>query len=125
MLSQLNCLSRDVEGRYATDAELLFIAEYVKSYLRRLQTYQKLQEIEATIVQQTHAKMQLIDPKLFYYGTEDVTSKWKQDTLRTLRYSAAAMLFNDLETLQERFLSWLQTIMRAFGVQQSVASLIS
>ena len=114
-----------MEGRYATDAELLFIAEYVKSYLRRLQTYQKLQEIEATIVQQTHAKMQLIDPKLFYYGAEDVTSKWKQDTLRTLRYSAAAMLFNDLETLQERFLSWLQTIMRAFGIRQSVASLIS
>ncbi len=125
MLSQLNCLSLDVEGRYATDAELLFIAEYVKSYLRRLQTYRNLQEIEATIVQQTHAKMQLIDPKLFYYGAEDVTSKWKQDTLRTLRYSAATMLFNDLETLQERFLSWLQTIMRAFGIRQSVASLIN
>lgn len=119
MLSQLNCLSRDVEGRYATDAELQFIADYVGSFAQRLQTYQKLQTTEAAIVQQTYAKVQAIDPKLLMYGSEDVTQKWKRDTLRTLRYTAAAVLLDDPETLKERFLLWFQTIMRAFSAQRS------
>jgi hypothetical protein len=119
MLSQLDCLSRDVEGRYATDAELQFLADYVESFPQRLQTYQKLQQAEAVIVQQTYTKMRSINPKLFYSGTEDVAHKWKRDTLRTLRYSATAVLLNDSKTLQERFLLWFQTIMHAFGAQQS------
>ncbi|WP_088891899.1 phycobilisome protein [Leptolyngbya ohadii] len=119
MLRQLNCLSRDVEGRYATDAELQFIADYVGSFAQRLQTYQKLQDTETAIVQQTYAKVRTIDSRLFMYGSEDATQKWKRDTLRTLRYTAAAVLLNDSETLQERFLLWFQTIMRAFSVQRS------
>ena len=41
------------------------------------------------------------------------------DTLRVLRYMAHAVLMNDLETYQQRFLLWFQTIMKAFGTQQS------
>ena len=47
MLSQMQNLSLEAEGRYATDEELKFIPEYLKTYEIRLQTYQKLQEIEA------------------------------------------------------------------------------
>lgn len=119
MLSQLNSLSLEVEGRYATDAELQFIVDFVESFPQRLQTYQNLQQAEAAILQQTYARVRSIDPRLLVSGVEDLTPKWKRDTVRTLRYTAAAVLLNDPETLQEQFLLWFQTIMRAFGAQRS------
>lgn len=119
MLSQLQKLSGETEGRYATDEELQFLVDYMKTYPLRVQTYQKLQELEATIVQQVYDRMRVIDPTLFRQGNEDVSLKWKRDTLRVLRYSAVAMLMNDSDTLCERLLFWFQTIMRAFGAQRS------
>ncbi|BAU13257.1 hypothetical protein LEP3755_37960 [Leptolyngbya sp. NIES-3755] len=119
MLSQIQRLSQETEGRYATDEELRFLADFARSYELRVQTYQKLQASEMVIVQQVQAKMRAIDPTLFRQGNEDLTNKWKRDTLRVLRYSAAAMLIDDPESLRERFLFWFQTIMRAFNAQKS------
>jgi hypothetical protein len=119
MLSQIQRLAQETEGRYATDEELRFLADYARSYELRVQTYQKLQTCEMMIIQQVQAKMRVIDPMLFRQGNEDLTNKWKRDTLRVLRYSAAAMLIDDPESLRERFLFWFQTIMRAFNAQKS------
>lgn len=119
MLSQIQRLAQETEGRYATDEELRFLADYARSYELRVQTYQKLQTCEMMIIQQVQAKMRAIDPMLFRQGNEDLTNKWKRDTLRVLRYSAAAMLIDDPESLRERFLFWFQTIMRAFNAQKS------
>jgi hypothetical protein len=119
MLSQLTRLSLEVDGRYATDEELLFLNDYMKSYSLRLQTYQKLQASEAAIVQQVLTKLRSLDQSLLKSGGEDISSKWKRDTIRVLRYSAIAMLLNDSDTLQERLLFWMQTVMRAFGAQKS------
>ncbi|HEY9908303.1 MAG TPA: allophycocyanin [Thermosynechococcaceae cyanobacterium] len=119
MLSQLQKLGRDVEGRYATDEELQFLQDYSSSYSLRLQTYQRLHELEATIVQQTYDRLRSREPGIFLSGTADVSAKWKRDTIRVLRYSAIALLLNDPETLRERLLYWMQTIMRAFSAQHS------
>jgi hypothetical protein len=119
MLSQIQSLSRRVDGRYATDAELQFLDNYAQSFSLRAQTYRKLQVAEPLIVKQVQAKMQEIDPTLFNHGNEDMSAKWKRDTIRALRYSAIAMLLDDPNTLQERFLIWFQTIMRAFNAQRS------
>ncbi|PSB28963.1 phycobilisome protein [Stenomitos frigidus ULC18] len=119
MLSQLEKLSLDTDGRYASDEELQFVGDYMQSFSLRVQTYQKLQSAEAAIVQQVEAKMRSLDPSLFNSGNDDVSAKWKRDTVRVLRYSAVAMLMNDPETLRERFLFWFQTIMKAFGAQKS------
>lgn len=119
MLSQLERLNRDIDGRYASDAELQFIVDYTQSFHLRLQTYLRLQELESTLVQQTYLKMRSIDPSLFHHSKADVSSKWKQDTIRVLRYVSVALLLDDPETLRERFLTWFQTIMRAFGTQKS------
>jgi len=119
MLSKLQKLSWDTDGRYASDEELRFIADYLQSYGVRLQTYQRLQQLEMTIVQEVYQKVWAIDPNLFMSGTEDVSSKWERDTIRVLRYSAVAMLLNDTDTLCEKLLYWMQTIMKAFGAQQS------
>lgn len=119
MLSQLQRLSQEAEGRYASDEELQFIQDYLRSYALRLQTYQRLHELEGPIVQQVYEKMRSRQPSIFLSNTEDVSVKWKRDTIRVLRYSAIALLLNDPETLRERLLYWMQTIMRAFGAQPS------
>jgi hypothetical protein len=118
MLSQFDRFSLEVDGRYATDAELQFIADYIQSFDLRVQTYQKLQELELTIVQQTYTKVRSIEPSLFDRGRQDISKKWKQDTIRALRYTAVAVLVDDPDTFRERFLLWFQTIMRAFGAQR-------
>lgn len=119
MLSQLERLTREIDGRYASDAELTFAIDYVRSFNLRVQTYQKLQELETTLVQQTYAKMRAIEPNVFSQGGTDLSAKWKRDTLRVMRYVAVAVLMDDTETFRERLLLWFQTIMRAFGAQHS------
>jgi len=116
MLSQLEHLSREVDGRYASDAELTFAIDYVRSFTLRVQTYQKLQELESTIIQQTYAKMQAIDPTIFA-GTNpvEINRKCVHDMSCGLRAIAMAVLLNDPDFLQEQFLQWLQTIMRSLG----------
>jgi hypothetical protein len=119
MLSQLERLTREIDGRYASDAELTFAIDYVRSFNLRVQTYQKLQELETDLVQQTYTKMRAIDPNVFNQGGTDLSAKWKRDTLRVMRYVAVAVLMDDTETFRERLLLWFQTIMRAFGAQHS------
>lgn len=119
MLSQMNRLSLETEGRYATDVELQFVVDYVRSFAIRLHTYQKLQEIEPVLIEQTYTKMKTIAPQQFQSSSGDLSVKWKRDTMRVLRYTAAAVLVNSSDTLRERFLLWFQTIMRAFAAQHS------
>lgn len=126
MLSQLERLSREVDGRYASDAELAFAIDYVRSFNLRVQTYQKLQELEPTIVQQTYAKMRAINPAIFTGSKgEDLTRKCASDLVAGLRATAMAVLLNDTDTLQESFLLWLQTIMRALDKEQTCDTVYS
>jgi hypothetical protein len=119
MLSQLERLRAEVDGRYATDAELQFLTDYVQSFQLRSQTYLKLRELESILVQQAYSKMRSDNPALFNHKNADIGVKWKQDTVRVLRYIAVAVLMDDPETFKERFLFWFQTIMKAFGAQQT------
>lgn len=119
MLSQFKALSNKVDGRYATDAELQFIEDYLSSFSLRKHIYLKLQSLEATIVNEVQERIRASEPKLMERGGQNLANKWKQDTIRVLRYSAIAVLLDDAELHQERFLFWFQTVMRAFGTQQS------
>jgi hypothetical protein len=119
MLSQLQKLSYETDGRYATDKELEFVSEFGRSYYLRVETYQRLQTMEAIIVQQVLTKMQLLESSLFPGNNADLTAKWRRDTIRVLRYSAIAMLLNDPDSLRDRLLFWFRTIMKAFGAQRS------
>lgn len=119
MLSQLQALSYKTDGRYATDEELKMMIDFVRSFQLRVQTYQQLQAAEPQIVQQVYARMKSQEPKLFLNGSADVSAKWKRDTIRVLRYSAIAMLLDDPNSLRERLLFWMRTVMKAFGAEQS------
>lgn len=119
MLSQLQRLSISTDCRYASDTELQWIEDYLQSFTLRRQTYLKLQNLESILVQQTYTKMRSIDPSLFHYNNTDISAKWKQDTLRVLRYTALTVLTNDPDVLCERLLFWFRTVMTAFGMQRT------
>ena len=119
MLKAFKDLADQAEGRYATDAELQFIVDYVNSYQLRLKTYQKVQKIEKNLVNEVQAQITQQSPTLLQQNNKDLTAKWKQDTLRVLKRSAIALLLDDAELHQEQFLCWFQTIMRAFEAQKS------
>lgn len=119
MFIKLENLSVAADARYASDEELAFIEGYVNSYDRRQQIYLKLKSLEQKIVEQVSTKLRSQDPKLLQYGTEDVSEKWKRDTLRVMRYVALTVLIDDSKNLEDQFLTWFQTIMQAFGAERS------
>jgi hypothetical protein len=119
MLSQTNSLVIATDGRYASNLELDFLEEYIESYAVRLRAYQKLCSDERTIVQDVCDKVRAINSNFLVQGNVDISAKCKQDTIRVLRYSVAALLLNDPHMLQEKLLFWFQTVMRAFGTERS------
>jgi len=119
MLSQLQTLSTACDGRYASDAELQFMEDYLHSFDRRLQAYLSLQTVEPLLIQEVETQLKSKDPHLLMRGIEDFAGKWRADTIRVLRISALAMLIDDPERHKERLLYWFQTLMRAFKTQRS------
>lgn len=119
MLSQLRRLKLETEGRYATDAELQVLTDYVQSFKARLQAYEALQATEDKVVQEAMTTIATRYPEVFRRGGETLMSKWKNDTVRVWRYTAITVLMNDPTTFQECFLLWFQTIMRSFDTQKS------
>lgn len=119
MLTQTQNLYQETDGRYATDEELQFFRDYIESFPLRLTTYNKIRTSEALIVQQVQSQIRARAPHLLQRGDQDLSGKWKQDTLRILRHSALALLIDDQERLRDRLLLWFQTIMRAFNAQDS------
>jgi hypothetical protein len=117
MFTQLYRLSIEVDGRYATPEELGFLKFYFETLPVRISTYQKLQKYESIIIQRIQDKLQQINPKILIKGSVNLTSKWRLDTIRILRYSAMTLLINDPDYLQESLLSWFATILQAFKVQ--------
>ncbi len=63
--------------------------------------------------------MRSLDPSLLKNGSEDISDKWKRDTLRVMRYVALTVLIDDPEYLKSQFLIWFQTIMQAFNAERS------
>lgn len=122
MLTKFDKLIRTAEGRYATDEELKFLDDYAQTMQLRADTYNRLRALETDIVDRVQTKMQSGYPHLLQGGTlADATSKWRQDTLRVLRFAAMAVLIDDPDRMKESFLYWFQTIMKAFGTGQSCA----
>jgi len=119
MLSKLKQLGTKADGRYASDVELQFMDSYITSFDSRIEAYRCIKAAETEIVGAVLAKLQTSYPKLLLPKGEDMQGKWKQDTLRVLRYSAMTVLLDDPELLRQQFLYWFQSIMQAFGAQEA------
>jgi hypothetical protein len=125
MLSQMQRLTATAEGRYATDEELRFLPEYLRSYELRMQTYQQLQKSEAAILKHTFTIAIQQAPDRFPVDQPERLKHCQQDVRQSLRYCAAAVLVNDLDVFRERYLLWLQTMMRALDKQSDNAIIYS
>jgi len=110
MLKQLARLSVEADGRYASAKELQFLKDYLQSLDQHVSAYEKIQAAEAEIISKVEESIRATDPHLFHKGSRDVTPTCKRDRVDVLRYSAAALLSNDLDRLREGLLLWYQTI---------------
>lgn len=121
MLSQLDKLSLETEGRYATAQELQSLKDYFPSINARLSAYQKLRDAEAEIIAKLEARMREKQPNIFMMGDKDVTEMYQRDTKTALRISLASMLIEDLDRLRENLLLWYLTIIKAFKFKHIIA----
>lgn len=121
MLSQLKRLSLDADGRYATEAELTFLKSYFQSVQDRISAYEKIRDAEDTIMEEADTTLMAANPKVFYKGAQDYSETCRRDRKNTLRYAAAAMLFNDIDRLRDGALLWLRTIVHAVKDEQAAA----
>jgi Phycobilisome protein len=121
MLKQLNNLSVESDGRYASDSELKFLKDYLKTLELRVSAYEKIRNAEDQIVSQWAAKVLASNPNLYFKGNQDFTAICKRDRHSVLRISSAAMLMDDLENLRNGFLHWYRTIVHAFDYTQSAS----
>ena len=119
MLQQIEQLCVQTDGRYATDAELIFFQDYLNTARLRFLLYQKMQKLEPQIIQKVLAELQTKEPGLLTINGQDLTAKWQRDTIRLLRYAATALLSGDAEVFEESLLMWFQTIMRSFQAERS------
>lgn len=119
MLTQLKRLSMEADGRYASAQELKFARDYFESLPLRVSAYQKLRESDDEILEATEAKMRAIDPKIFMGPAGDFFEIWKRDTRRLIRYTAATVLFNDRDRLNEGMLIWYSTITKSYKFEHT------
>lgn len=119
MLSKLQQLGTNADGRYASDDELQFMDTYITSFDSRVEAYGRIKAVEKEIVETVLAKLQTSYPNLLLPKGADMQGKWKQDTLRVLRHSAMTVLLDDPDLMRDQFLYWFQTIMQAFGAQEA------
>lgn len=109
MLKQLGELTLEADGRYAEDYELDFIEDYLESLAIRMSAYIKIRDSAKEIIEAVRVGKAKRNPEF-----QDYYSTCKRDLIDILRYSAAALLFDDIERLRTNMLLWFQTIARAF-----------
>ena len=117
MLNQLNRLSIEADGRYATPRELQFLKEYLQSIEQRASAYEKIKAAEENILKEVETKLEAIDPNLFTRGNRDLSGTCRRDRKILLRHLALTTLLGDRDRLRDSLLLWLQTILRAFKFQ--------
>jgi hypothetical protein len=113
MLRQLADLTLEADARYAEDYELEFLEDYLDSLEIRIGAYTKITTLVDEIVEQVRlVKQQRHDDFEDFYPT------CKRDLVSLIRYSAAALLFDDLERLRTNMLIWFQSIARSFNFEE-------
>ncbi|WP_069792066.1 hypothetical protein A5482_002835 [Cyanobacterium sp. IPPAS B-1200] len=109
MLKQFADLTLEADGRYAQDYELRFLDNYFETKDLRMSAYMKIRDGADEIMEAVKVGKQKRNPEFKdYYVT------CKRDMVDLLRYSAAALLFDDMERLRTNMLLWFQTISKAY-----------
>lgn len=119
MLKQLDRLTMEADGRYATESELQFLKNYLQSVDSRISCYEKIRDASEDIIDRVKAEKNACNQEngdtLFYLGVEDRADTCIRDMKGVLRCGAAAILINDPERMRDAVLLWYYTIVRAFN----------
>ncbi|MEL4898684.1 allophycocyanin [Crocosphaera sp. Alani8] len=113
MLTQLTKLAQECEGRYANDAELEFLKDYLEEIDSRIDAYSTIRDNEKEITEQIDVQLKSENPDVFHKCGKDFSSICERDRKHTMRFLATAMLFNEQDKLRGTLL-WQSIIMRAF-----------
>lgn len=114
MHPELLSLLETAEQRYLEPKEIELYRRHAASLNRRLQTYEMLREQETTIFQAIADKLVKALPNESQENLERCLKYW----LLIVRYSATAMLINDLSYLQNRLQDWVKGLLETYETYQ-------
>lgn len=115
MLTQLDRLTTEADGRFATAAELKFLRDYLDTVDERVETYQKIGTAADNMVSEIQQRQLSVKSSCYTFSGKDQSSICRRDLTNAIRLSATAMLFSDLDLLRDGFLLWYRTIVKSFN----------
>ncbi|MDS3861686.1 allophycocyanin [Thermosynechococcaceae cyanobacterium BACA0444] len=115
MLTQLDRLTTEADGRFATAAELKFLRDYLDTVNGRVETYQKIGAAADSIVSEIQQRQLSAKSSCYTFSGKDQASICRRDLTNAIRLSATAMLFADLDLLRDGFVLWYRTIVKSFN----------
>jgi Phycobilisome protein len=110
MHPELLSLLETAEQRYLEPKEIELYRRHATSLNRRLQTYETLGEQETQIFQAVADQLVKALPNESQENLERCLKYW----LLIVRYSATAMLINDLSYLQNRLQDWVKGLLETY-----------
>ena len=118
MITLLENLIEKSDGSYCQPQDLDVVEQSLQSWGDRRHAYQQIQALESTIIEKTLNRFKEQHEILARSASDALLKKCPNDLSLVLRNSAMAMLLEDEELLKDRFLFWMQNIMRALRNQK-------
>jgi Phycobilisome protein len=112
MNAEIKAIIEQAHDRYLKAEDLGAFQAYINSLPDRLTLYRLLRDREISILQLVATQLEAVMPKV---ETKQLENGIKHLSL-VLRYSAMAMLMQDLELLNQRLLNWLSQVV---GLQET------
>ncbi|MCS7031981.1 MAG: phycobilisome protein [Gloeomargarita sp. SKYG116] len=119
MLTELNHITLQADGRYVTPEEWQPVQTYLAQLRQRFSAYSKIQSAAEQILQEVERRLLMRSPRFFYKGSQDMSAICRRDRADVLRYICATLLTGDITAYKQRLLCWLQTIARSFQDQRA------
>lgn len=116
--TRIHALFEKIDNRYPNPAETQEFKSYVEGLDNRLQAVSALEQHEETILQETLTRIFEKYPKV--ESRIEGREKTHRDLALILRYSAQALLRDDMRFLEDKLLYWLATILHAFKFGDNV-----
>ncbi|MCS6782862.1 MAG: hypothetical protein RMI89_02450 [Gloeomargarita sp. SKYBB_i_bin120] len=117
MLTELNHITLQADGRYVTPEEWQPVQTYLAQLRQRFSAYSKIQAAADQILQEVERRLLQRAPRIFHKGQRDMSAICRRDRADVLRYICATLLTGDITAYKQRLLCWLQTIARSFQDQ--------
>ncbi|MBD1852138.1 hypothetical protein [Leptolyngbya sp. FACHB-711] len=106
----------EIDGRYATDQELVELEQLSQMTIDRFQLYSKLAQAEERILNELYQRVSASHPQIFQMEGRDVSVQCRHDVRYTFHHAVQSMLLGEA-WLQEDLLIWFQTITRSRKIQ--------